>query len=284
VQGYSYAGCAFAQQGKYEEAEELLVESIDRGNRIGMMTQPKTFNALGLVKLNRNDFRGAQECFEQALILNPGDSYARYHLINALERQGKMEEAIEATKVLVDQKSDDHRLLVSLGKLLLRVDRVDEAIHHFLRAMELNPSCGKELYTEAFRLARMKKYGEAIRLLKAGLKITPHDTNILVPLVRLLAHSSDPGERDEAVSLGENAVKFTREKNPRVLFALAVAYSAVERKKEAIELASKALPIAERMGQTDLIREIQPFIQSIDTVAPPSTAPPDDRPADDSTL
>lgn len=261
AQAHAYAGFALAKQGKYAEAERMITKSIELSNRSGRTVRPKTIHALGLVRRQLNDYAGAQTCYEQLLAMNPEDREARLALASVLERRGKIEAAIETFLPFLEQEPDNADVHLTVGKLLVRDGRMERGLRHLSKSAELEPDNVQALIDEAFHLVQQKRYDDSIALLRIGLVHKPDEPLILVPLVRLLAHSEAPGARREAVALGETAVERTAGGNPRVLFALAVAYESAGRPAEAVALARRALPLAEEQGIRNLAVEVNAFLE-----------------------
>ncbi len=81
----------------------------------------------------------AEKAFRLALELNPGYTRARLMLFNTLKTAGKIQPALEAGNILLDQQIDYPDLLCGLGELYLKIKSRDKAEELFKRTLEHKP-------------------------------------------------------------------------------------------------------------------------------------------------
>jgi tetratricopeptide (TPR) repeat protein len=88
-----------------------------------------------------HDYRAAEAAFRQAIRLMPDLAGAHYNLGNALNAQGKLDEAIAEfrTAIKLKLKPDLAHAHVNLGYALQAQGKYDEAIAEFRTALKLNP-------------------------------------------------------------------------------------------------------------------------------------------------
>lgn len=99
--------------GRYEEAEQYVLASLERGD------SAEGRQILGSLLLNKNLPEAAIPQLEQALILDPNDLGARYNLAGALALTNRFEEARTHAQIVVDRQPENQaarQLLESLPR------------------------------------------------------------------------------------------------------------------------------------------------------------------------
>jgi tetratricopeptide (TPR) repeat protein len=147
----------------------------------------------------------------------------------------------------------------NLADLLLRRNRVDEAIFHSeesLRIQQLNTSAHDTLAIALFRTGWIN---EAVAHWKQSLEIWPDDMNAQAGLAWVLATSPNASLRDgaKAVELAKKVIERADHANVIVLRTLAAGYAESGRFSEAIETAQAALQLATAQGNSALIEDLQ---------------------------
>jgi tetratricopeptide (TPR) repeat protein len=150
-----------------------------------------------------------------------------------------------------------------LADLLLRRDRIDEAISHSEEALRIRPrnwNVAVDAHnTLALGLFRRGRVDEAVAHWKESLKIRPDDMNAQAYLAWVLATSPDASLRDgaKAVELAKKALEHAGYADVVVLRTLAAGYAASGRFSEAIETAQQALQLAIPQDNSALIWDLQ---------------------------
>src|SRR6266576_2280907 len=147
----------------------------------------------------------------------------------------------------------------SLADLLLRRDRIDEAISHSEEALRIHSRNGSAHNTLAFGLFRKGRVDEAVAHWKESLEIRPDDINAQAYLAWVLATSPDASLRDgaKAVELEKKVLEQAGHADVVVLRTLAAGYAASGRFSEAIETAQQALQLAIAQDKSALIWDLQ---------------------------
>ncbi len=147
----------------------------------------------------------------------------------------------------------------SLADLLLRRDRIDEAISHSEEALRIHSRNGNAHNTLAFGLFRTGRVDEAVAHWKESLEIRPDDMNAQAYLAWVLATSPDASLRDgaKAVELAKKVLEQAGHADVVVLRTLAAGYAASGRFSEAIETAQQALQLAITQDNSALIWDLQ---------------------------
>ncbi len=147
----------------------------------------------------------------------------------------------------------------SVADLLLRRDRIDEAISHSEEALRIRPLNGNAHNTLGLALFRRGRVDEAVAHWKESLEIRSNDMNAEANLAWVLATSPDPSLRDgaKAVELAKNVLQRAGHANVIILRTLAAGYAETGRFSEAIETAQQALQLAIAQGNSALTEDLQ---------------------------
>jgi cytochrome c-type biogenesis protein CcmH/NrfG len=150
-----------------------------------------------------------------------------------------------------------------LADVLLRRDRIDEAISHSEEALKIHPRYFPAHDTLASGLFRRGRVDEAVAHLKETLKIAPDDVYAQANLAWVLATSPDASLRDgtKAVELAKKLIERLGHANDanaiEGLEILAAGYAETGRFSEAIETAQQALQLAIAQNNVALTKSLQ---------------------------
>jgi tetratricopeptide (TPR) repeat protein len=152
----------------------------------------------------------------------------------------------------------------SVADLLLRRDRIDEAISHSEEALRIHSRNGSAHNTLAFGLFRKGRVDEAVAHWKESLEIRPDDINAQAYLAWALATSPNASLRDgaKAVELAKKVLEHAGHADVIVLRTLAAGYAESGRFSEAIETAQQALQLAIAQDNSALIWDLQSNISN----------------------
>lgn len=118
-------------------------------------------------------FREASAACRQLLALDRGD-VAALHLTGLLALQaGRNDTAVEVLTAAIrvsDQISDLHG---AVAEALQRLDRLDEAVAHYQRALALDPSYLDALYNYGNVLLKLRRYDDAVAHYDRALALAP---------------------------------------------------------------------------------------------------------------
>ena len=132
-----------------QEPEFLIGRQLLRRAEIAQRrTQKKTFfsiptSAVGIMKARRvakTDPGRAVEMIEQILEHEPRNRQANLVLKQAALAAGWPEVAVFALRTLLDEKSDDVRILHELGRLYQELGESDKEVEIYCRIAEIDPS------------------------------------------------------------------------------------------------------------------------------------------------
>ena len=299
-------------KGELTEAIELQRKAAQEHPTWGLMHR----NLASVLTQNKN-YKEAAESFEKALSLDPNDVESHYNLALILSetqpdpqsQQKSLDHFIKAVN-LQPRFAEAH---FSIGNLLYRHGKVDDAILSFRRAIESDPrharACNNlasllgtkgekeepiRLYTqavnvdpnyiEAYRnlaeaLLKAGNAASAVQVWKTGLEKVPNDLPSLYRLSWIMATHPDSAVRRtfEPIDLAKRGLELTQEKEPAFWDALGAAYAQSGKFPEAREAVSKAidlLPQGKTSPQADTLRARLALYEKEEPFRETPTAPP----------
>ena len=176
--------------------------------------------------------------YKIAIKLNPDYAAAYNNLGNALFGEGKIEEAISHYKMAIGLKSDYAAAHYNLGNALLNKGRTSEAISHYKTAIKLNPDFAQVHNSLGSALRSIGKTREAISHLRTAIKLNPDFAEAHFNLgVVLVAEQKN----EEAISHYKMAIKLNPDADAynnlgNALFQKGEMKEAIDHYKEALKL------------------------------------------------
>ncbi|HEV2972652.1 MAG TPA: tetratricopeptide repeat protein, partial [Pirellulales bacterium] len=152
---------------------------------------------LGWGTLRRNeDYSTGAAIWRDVLEKNPDNARAHNNLAVQLLDQGKIDEAMEHCKRALELERDYADAESNLGLALTKQHKFEEALPHYRRALELKPEHKYALDLLAAALTEQGKYSEAVDLYDRLLKIDPENAKTHFDLANCLRKS---GQADAAI-------------------------------------------------------------------------------------
>lgn len=151
-------------QGKIDEAVKVV---DDLGGAIP--GEPIGYRRLGLALAERGDTVRAERLLARAVERDPGDLDAWTTLARIYESSGRAEKALEAWGRAVERDPENKDVLVSAGRLALRLDQGAEARAYFDQLLSLGRD-PESVVKVAFSYLAMHKLGDAAAVLDAARK------------------------------------------------------------------------------------------------------------------
>ena len=170
--------------------------------------------------MTQKQFAAAATEWKKALEQQPGEASAHYNLGLSLFQSGKPVEAIEHYRTALRLSPEYPEAQNNLGSALVAQGKLDEALPHFQKAVELDatrPGAQANLGTTLTRMGRL----------------------------------------EEAIPHLEKAVQLSGSGELSMLEVLAGAYAEAGRFANAAQAVSRALALAERRNQTQLVDELK---------------------------
>lgn len=136
---HSALGDLFRQQENYARAVSAYDKALEFTEK-GARSEWFLHYARGISHEREKNWANAESDFRAALVLNPDQpqvlNYLGYSLV---ERQEKLDEALDLIERAVAARPDSGYIVDSLGWVLYRLGRYEEAVEHMERAVALLP-------------------------------------------------------------------------------------------------------------------------------------------------
>jgi len=201
--------------------------------------------------------------FSEVLRIKPDHADARYRMANLLAEQGKSEDALaEYSKALqIDPNHAEAHYKLAVHSA--RLGKLDEAIRHYSEVLRIKPDHADAHYRLGKAFAQQGRTEKAIESYRQALWLKPDWLEALNSLAWVYATNENTKLRNgpAAVQLAQRACELTGYKNPNILDTLAAAYAEADSFSDAIRTAEKALDIAVRSRQKELVEKIRERLQ-----------------------
>lgn len=292
VKAFNNKGKAFLDMGKSDKAIAIFTEVLDAGEK-----PYEVHNDLGLAHAQKGELDAAIENYNEVLRLKPDYVKAMNNLGLALKKQGRLDEAIVQWEKALEIKPDYAKVHYNMGFAMAEQGEYDDAVRYFKEVLRIKPDWAEAHYnlggiyarqgnlepavehcTEALRLRpdyKTARISLAYTLFELGriqpaieqyykvLQLEPDNLEVLNHLARILATVEDKRIRnpDDAVKFAQRACELTKYEQPNLLDTLAAAYAAAGRFVDAIEMAEKAINLAETAGKKQMAENIRGRLQ-----------------------
>jgi tetratricopeptide (TPR) repeat protein len=195
----------------------------------------------------------------RALACTADNVVAEQNLGQTVHEQGRVDEAITHFEKALQINPSQASVHSSLSVALLEIGRVDESLAHLQTALALDPHDGDAHYNMGNTLMELGQAGEALVHYNTALQINPDDTQALNNMAWMLATWPDAMIRDgtKAVALAERAVLLTDNTEPRAVATLAAALAETARFPDAVKTAERAAQLARDEGNLALADSIR---------------------------
>ena len=120
-------------------------------------------------------YRDNLHYFGHIVSLNPVARNAQRNLSQELLKAGRLDEALAAARIAVEQRPRQARLHSLLGEILADLHRLDKAEENYRRALELDPRNKAALKYLATSYFNRKRYQEALDLYRKISAVEPDD-------------------------------------------------------------------------------------------------------------
>jgi Flp pilus assembly protein TadD len=200
AKAHNNLGIALRNQGKLAEAIAEYREAIRLKPDVAGV-----HSDLGAVLCDVvRDYAAAQAEFREAIRLKPDDGMAHYNLGNALDKQGRREEAIAEYREAIRLKPDDAVAHNNLGSVLGKQGRLAEAMAALGEAIRLKPEYAEAHSNLGNALLAQGKAAEAIAALREAIRLKPDEATAHNNLGNGL---QDQGKPAEAIAEYREAIR-----------------------------------------------------------------------------
>jgi tetratricopeptide (TPR) repeat protein len=242
-------GVAYGELGRWQEA----IEDFSQALRIKPDYAEAHYNhGVASGKLGR--WQEAIEDFSQALKTKPDYAEAHYNRGVAYVKLGRWQEAIEDLNQTIKIKPDYTEAYINLGIVYSTLGRWQEAIDAYKQAITIKPNYAEAHYNLAKALVSQDRCDEAVDQYHIALQLKPDWPACMNGLAFLIATNPEIKNRDtnEALRLASRACELVNYKDPVSLGTLAAAYASVGKFSEAVNMANRAINLADATNQPQI--------------------------------
>jgi tetratricopeptide (TPR) repeat protein len=162
---------------RFNEAEAAAREAISQ-----RPDRPDLLVELGRVFHDQYDFQAAEDCYDQALVLDPRHVDALRWRVRALRLLRRFSEAQAAAREAVSQRPDRPDLLVELGRVGYDQYEFEEALNRCDQALVLDPRHAEALRWRITALRALRRFGAAEAAAREAISRRPDSPDLLVEL------------------------------------------------------------------------------------------------------
>jgi Flp pilus assembly protein TadD len=238
----------------------LTAEAADHLNKAVTLApdSAEAHNKLGAVLAKTGQARDAIAHLEQAVTLEPDSAEYRYDLGYALVQSGNPSEAIVQYRKSLELDSKNPAAESELGVVLFETGQAADAIEHLSKAVTLEPGSADAHSKLGFVLARTGRMDEGQAHMRKAVELQPDSLEYRFNLGFLLERK---GSFAEAIPHLEKAVQLSGGKDARCLAMLGAAYGNTGHPAKATEAVQRALVLAEKDNDTELIKTLRAALE-----------------------
>jgi tetratricopeptide (TPR) repeat protein len=186
-------GQIYLQSGKLDEAEQYIRKALDMNPAYA-----DAWSELGSVFEARKDLAQALVCYEKALALQPGLTYAQVNAAHAAELTGESAKAERYYREALKSDPKNADAANGLGLMRAKQAHFDEAKQLFQQAIEDRPDFGSAINNLGVLYLNTGHVDDAVAAFEYGLKVAPDEDILYLNLGRVYARQGQL-ERARAV-------------------------------------------------------------------------------------
>ena len=207
-------------------------------------------------------WQNSQSLWTRAVACTSDNAIAHTNLAEAFFQKGRMDEAIEHSQKALQIDPNQGVAHSALGLALLQKRRLDEAVAHLEKALEITPNAAAHSNL-GVALMQAGRIDDALAHYQKAVELNPQAIDAQSNMAWALATWPEARIRDgkKAVELAERADALTESQNVRVNITLAAAYAEAGRFADAVKTAQRALQLALAQGNTARINSIRAQIE-----------------------
>ncbi len=196
-------GRTLGLQGKYKEALDHLQEAVNKAPGYA-----EAHNGMGHVFMRMDDERSAIKKFREACRLAPQNGLFLVNLAEALMYSGDFEEARQRFAEALQREPDNGQIENAWGNALAGQGKMEEALPRFQEAVRKDPTLAEAQNSLGYLLAQQGRIDEAIQHYTEAIRLSPRFT---LPMNNLGNVLTDQGKYDEAIPYFQKALEINRE-------------------------------------------------------------------------
>jgi Flp pilus assembly protein TadD len=238
----------------------LASEAFDHLNKAVEMEpdSAEARNRLGGVLIKTGQTSEAIVHLERAVELKPDSPEYRFQLGYALAQVGKLPEAIVQYRKSLELGAEGAVLESELGVVLFETGQTAEAVEHLNKAITLDPGSADAYNKLGTALAGTGQVHEAEGHLRKAVELKPESLEYRFDLAFMLVKD---GDFAEAIPHLQKAVELSGGKDWRCLAMLGTAYGNTGHPAEARKAVEKALDLAEKDNNPDLVKTLRTALE-----------------------
>lgn len=163
----------------------------------------RTHYIWGALLHDAGEYKQAEEQLRKSVLLNPDSIEARDELGKVLIRLDKFEEAIDVFNDILKIDADNYPAWYNKANALMKQNRWKEAVFSYKEAIGIKPDCYKSYYNMAVALEENGDKNEAIDAYRSAIEINADFTDAYNNLGILLSLS---GHTDEALDVYKQGI------------------------------------------------------------------------------
>jgi protein O-mannosyl-transferase len=257
------SACAFKQTTYWRNSETLWTRAlaVTTNNDVALTN-------LGTFVMERGQLDEALSYFQKALAVRSRSEHRHYNFSlalihdsvgNVLAREGRLNDAIIHLRTAVELRPDFPDAHYNLGTALFQKGDLDGAIEQWRTTLSIHPYDAGAHTSLGNALVQKGLFGEAADHYEKALQSEPDSILPLNNLAWLMSTGPDDSLRNNeiAVELATKANQLSNESNPVFIRTLAAAYAQAGQFDKAIATAGRAAEKANAQGEHDLALEIR---------------------------
>lgn len=221
---YYAQGVEKFSRGQYVESKEDFLKVLEYDSDFSM-----AYVYLSAIQTDLGNYNSGIALARKGLMIDPENNYLHYCLGVGYEKKGLLDEALEQYEIYDRCIPGDAECAFSMGCTLALMERENEAVLQYKKAIELNPRHAPAYFNLAKIYELRRSEEEAIELLQRAVQVDP---NYAKAWFKLGALHYKLGRYVDAVVCLEKAVEMTP-KTPELHHYLALCYRDLKRFEEA---------------------------------------------------
>jgi tetratricopeptide (TPR) repeat protein len=171
--GYLRLGICRMELGQYDQA----VAALEEAQKIKPQDVAVNYR-LAQAYEKAGQLEKAQAVYENLAALNPNEAATYYgRIVIMYDAAGRYEQAIEASKKVIELNPKSEIAVFNLGIMYLKLDRCDEAIATFKEALAIRPDYDSAYYNIGMCYSKQKKWKESIDAFKNFVALVPDNAD-----------------------------------------------------------------------------------------------------------
>jgi len=259
------AALTYARNADYRDPLTLWNDTVAKHPN-----SPRVLCAIGNTLSEEHKQAEALPWYRKAAEINPQYPSAWLNWAGALVALQRFEEAERIYRAGFEANPDYFVLLDELGWTLVTQGKLDEAADCLTRALAARPDSARANHGMAVILRERGNITEAISHYRRSIELDPSRPDSFNDLAWVLATHSDPQFRNgtEAVQLAQKACELTGYKKYLTLDTLAVAYAEAGQYDDAVRIAKQAFDLASAARDLQSLQGIQQHLDLFKTHKP----------------